>query len=79
MRVAALPVEWLRDPRDDGLKRAFTDDEYPDVALVTGAPGLGITGVSTSGQEMVVTLRRDGSDASPCPGNSGAPGERRAA
>ena len=25
MRVAGLLVEWLRDPRDDGLKRAFTD------------------------------------------------------
>ena len=25
VRVAGLLVEWLRDPRDDGLKRAFTD------------------------------------------------------
>ena len=25
MRVAGLLVEWLRGPRDDGLKRAFTD------------------------------------------------------
>ena len=25
MGVAELLVEWLRDPRDDGLKRAFTD------------------------------------------------------
>ena len=25
MRVAGLLAEWLRDPRDDGLKRAFTD------------------------------------------------------
>ena len=24
-RVAGLLVEWLRDPRDDGLKRAFAD------------------------------------------------------
>ena len=25
MRVAGLLAQWLRDPRDDGLKRAFTD------------------------------------------------------
>ena len=25
MRVAGLLAQWLRNPRDDGLKRAFTD------------------------------------------------------
>ena len=25
MGVAGLLAQWLRDPRDDGLKRAFTD------------------------------------------------------
>ena len=25
MRVAGLLAEWMYDPRDDGLKRAFTD------------------------------------------------------